>query len=261
MPWARLDDRFPAHKKVRPLSDAAFRLHVSALCWSAENLTDGKIDGSRLRFVSDVRQPKKATVELVAALLWHEIPGGWQINDWHEYNPSREEVLARRKADAEKKRRQRMSLGDRSGDSPPETVRDSPPESTGESASAPAYACESRPKSRPVVGGSLRDGPQLADADEQQDHHEAEQQEQLALTVRTLQPTWQLGKIREAIVGARLRAGLHRATTALLVVAVAPDSQSPRRVLSDGYWWDEHDSRYAEALLSPRLTEVFEAAS
>jgi hypothetical protein len=43
MPWAKFDDRYPWHRKVRPLSDAAFRLDVSAICWCAENLTDGVI--------------------------------------------------------------------------------------------------------------------------------------------------------------------------------------------------------------------------
>ena len=40
MPWAKFDDRYPWHRKVRGLSDAAFRMDVSAVCWCAENLTD-----------------------------------------------------------------------------------------------------------------------------------------------------------------------------------------------------------------------------
>ena len=37
MPWANFDDQFPKHPKVLPLSDAAFRLHVSGvtvICYS-----------------------------------------------------------------------------------------------------------------------------------------------------------------------------------------------------------------------------------
>ncbi|WP_255254292.1 hypothetical protein [Streptomyces albidoflavus] len=38
MPWVRVDDRFPSHRKVALLSDRAFRLYVAALCWCSENL-------------------------------------------------------------------------------------------------------------------------------------------------------------------------------------------------------------------------------
>lgn len=134
MPWARLDDRFPVNAKVRPLTDAAFRLHVSALCWTAENLTDGHIENVRLRYVSDVRQPARSVRELVGAGLWLETAGGWHINDWHEYNPSREEVVTKRKADAEKKRKQRLrNLGLSPGDEPGDSQRDTPGDSLGES--------------------------------------------------------------------------------------------------------------------------------
>ena len=41
MSWAKLDDRFPDNKKVAGLSNSAFRLHVTALCYAADQLTDG----------------------------------------------------------------------------------------------------------------------------------------------------------------------------------------------------------------------------
>ncbi|MFJ6566260.1 hypothetical protein ACIQNU_02480 [Streptomyces sp. NPDC091292] len=100
MPWVKLDDRFPSHRKVALLSDRAFRLHVSALCWCAENLTDGCIAERELPLVAKVRAVKVTAKQLEDAGLWDRVDDGWQIHDYLEYNPSREQVLAERKRNA-----------------------------------------------------------------------------------------------------------------------------------------------------------------
>lgn len=157
MTWARFEDRFPWHRKVRGLSDSAFRLHVSAVCWSNEHLTDGHLPGDDLPLLSDVRKPEPAAAELVRKTLWLAIETGWQINDFLVYNESRATILARREADAERKRRGREgrtpkgvqpdSAPDTSADSPPESVRPDParPEPTQEPPATQEVAA-SRPK-------------------------------------------------------------------------------------------------------------------
>jgi hypothetical protein len=104
MPWVRLDDRFPSHRKVRLLSDSAFRLYVSAICWSAENLTDGVIKTAELRLVADVRAARKRTEELVNCGLWQPIdgtgyrisPGFFAVDREPRYEPGqRERIYAR----------------------------------------------------------------------------------------------------------------------------------------------------------------------
>ncbi|WP_051338599.1 hypothetical protein [Streptomyces flavidovirens] len=100
MPWVRLDDRFPSHRKVALLSDRAFRLYVSALCWSSENLTEGKILDRELTLVARVRNTKSAATELEAAKLWDRVDDGWMIHDFLEYNPDRAKVKADREANA-----------------------------------------------------------------------------------------------------------------------------------------------------------------
>lgn len=100
MPWVRLDDRFPSHRKVALLSDRAFRLYVSALCWCSENLTEGKILDRELTVVARVRSTKAAARELEDAQLWERLPDGWQIHDYLEYNPDRAKVKAGREANA-----------------------------------------------------------------------------------------------------------------------------------------------------------------
>lgn len=100
MPWVRLDDRFPSHRKVALLSDRAFRLHVSALCWASENLTEGKILDRELSVIARVRGAKTAAKELETAGLWDRADDGWQIHDYLEYNPDRARVQAEREANA-----------------------------------------------------------------------------------------------------------------------------------------------------------------
>jgi hypothetical protein len=100
MPWVRLDDRFPSHRKVALLTDRAFRLYVSALCWSSENLTEGRILDRELSLVARVRGAKTAAKELENARLWDRVEGGWDIHDYLEYNPDRARVQAEREANA-----------------------------------------------------------------------------------------------------------------------------------------------------------------
>lgn len=100
MPWVKLDDRFPSHRKISLLSDRAFRLYVSALCWSSENLTEGLIRDRELSVVARIRGLKGAARELEEAQLWDRVDGGWQIHDFLEYNPDRAKVKAERDANA-----------------------------------------------------------------------------------------------------------------------------------------------------------------
>lgn len=100
MPWVRLDDRFPSHRKVALLSDRAFRLYVSALCWSAENLTEGRVTDRELPLIARVRGPKAVANELETAGLWDRDGDGWAIHDYLEYNPSRDRVKEERAANA-----------------------------------------------------------------------------------------------------------------------------------------------------------------
>lgn len=108
MPWVKLDDRFPSHRKVALLSDRAFRLHVSAICWCAENLTDGRIVDRELPLVAHIRGIKATAKQLEEAGVWDRTDDGWVIHDYLDYNPSREQVLLDRKKNAERQERWRQ---------------------------------------------------------------------------------------------------------------------------------------------------------
>src|SRR6266516_3968709 len=108
MPWVRFDDQFTIHRKVDGLSDAAFRLHTSAIFWSARNLTDGFVSREDLDGVSArVRTPGRFAAECVRRGVWHlgdedctsaKCPAdggdgdGWVIHDYWEFQPSKEQV-------------------------------------------------------------------------------------------------------------------------------------------------------------------------
>ncbi len=108
MTWARLDDQFPDHPKVDPLSDLAFRIHVAAICHSARYLTDGFIAQERVSRLAPRYKPA-AVSELEAAKLWEVVAGGWHIHDYTDFNPSAEEVARTREADRLRKARQRAT--------------------------------------------------------------------------------------------------------------------------------------------------------
>lgn len=93
MSWVRLDDQFPDHPKVAGLSNEAFCLHVTAMCWTAKQQTDGKLPSIVLRRLAwRCQDPATAATELEMAGVWDKTPEGWEIHDFLDYNPTKEQV-------------------------------------------------------------------------------------------------------------------------------------------------------------------------
>lgn len=106
MTWAKLDDLFPQHRKVRRLSDGAFRVHVTAICACAHDLTDGYLTVEDVEDLSGLKDPLVHVPELVSRGLWDpDEADGWLIHDYLDYNPSAEKVKGEREAKAERQRR------------------------------------------------------------------------------------------------------------------------------------------------------------
>jgi hypothetical protein len=102
--WVKLDDGFPDNPKVDALSCPAFRLYVSGLCHAARVLTDGFVDSRRVhRLVPNYEASH--TAELVDAGLWMTVDGGWMVNDYLKYNPSKAKVEQDRERSAERKKK------------------------------------------------------------------------------------------------------------------------------------------------------------
>jgi hypothetical protein len=108
MTWVRVDDQLHAHPKIRAAwrtEPAALGLHLLALSYASAYLTDGRIDPEFVRLQIPARAKReRALTALVDAGLWETNGAGWTIHDYLDFNDSRDRVLARRRADAARKR-------------------------------------------------------------------------------------------------------------------------------------------------------------
>jgi len=97
--WAKLDDKFPRHPKVRQCSVEARWLFIVGVCHAAEYLTDGFLRSSDVvGLTAELRRPKVAIQQLVKVGLWEKRRGGYTIHDFLQYNPSRRQVETERTA-------------------------------------------------------------------------------------------------------------------------------------------------------------------
>jgi hypothetical protein len=139
MPWFNVDDGFAFHRKAVRAGNSALGLWVRAGSWCAQQLTDGFVPEEMVEVLGTASQAQR----LVAAGLWSKVEDGYVFHEWTDSgrNPSRSEVLLRRKKEAEKKARAREAKSTKTQanlDSPqgtasghpgglPEGVRSTPP--------------------------------------------------------------------------------------------------------------------------------------
>lgn len=117
MPFFVVDDGAHSHPKMMRATNAAVGLWVRVGSYVAQHLTDGHVPGVVAKSYGSAPQVKK----LLAVGLWHEHghdcprcppvrTGDYYMHDYRESgNPSRAEVLARRKRAADKKAKQRAA--------------------------------------------------------------------------------------------------------------------------------------------------------
>lgn len=90
MPWVRLDSTFPHNRKVLALIEErkhrAVNVYVFGLAYAGHQATDGFIPAYALPVIHATRADAKALVDVG---LWHEFDNGWLVNDWDEYQPSK----------------------------------------------------------------------------------------------------------------------------------------------------------------------------
>jgi hypothetical protein len=109
MTWLKTDDRFPEHRKVRRLTDSAYRLHHTAMCACAKDETDGFVTAADIADMEHGTRLAKHIPALVGAGLWEVVPGGWLVHDFLHYNPSHEQLIAKRANDRERQARSRKT--------------------------------------------------------------------------------------------------------------------------------------------------------
>lgn len=111
MTWLRIDDGFVDHERVEPLTDKAFRLHVTGMCLCARKLTDGKLTPKDVQVCLSVSGANRRTLLLlIEAGLWIPEGSSYSIRDYLDYNPSAEKVRADRKRAAERMKNVRANV-------------------------------------------------------------------------------------------------------------------------------------------------------
>lgn len=104
MAWARLDDQFFFNPKVIGAGRDGRDCYIASLTYSTGQLTDGLVPEGVLPLLgamAGVTDIEGAADALVRAGLWEPCEGGYRIHDFHDYNPSAEQVRAVREARAE----------------------------------------------------------------------------------------------------------------------------------------------------------------
>ena len=107
MPFLSLDEGFADNPKVWPLSDAAFRLHVSGMLLCSRLRTDGFVPADRVRGLVPRFRPT-ALIELLDANRWaavgiDKLIVSYEIRNYLDWNLSAAQIQERREKAAKRK--------------------------------------------------------------------------------------------------------------------------------------------------------------
>lgn len=115
MGWFRLDDGFGDHPKIIEVGNPGAGLYARCGAWCAKHLTDGYIPEAMGRSWG---HPRTAQALEISG-LWVPVHGGWQMHDYLDYNPSREDAEADKKAAAQRQKAYRERIKGGSQRTPP----------------------------------------------------------------------------------------------------------------------------------------------
>lgn len=198
MGWVRVDDAFYDHGKFQHAGPLGVAQWLAGLAWANRNLSDGFVPVSASRRLLDWdgvawqmwsngifgsgedAEADKVSEHLVACGLWEEVPGGYMIHDYHDYQPSAEKIKADRAKNAAKQAEWRASQAAASGgsrnesrnsvtngvvtDAPNPNPNPNPTEEVSENLPQPAAAARAKPRKRRRSKPDLTDMRPLIDA-------------------------------------------------------------------------------------------------
>ncbi|MFZ5863004.1 MAG: hypothetical protein ACOYXR_09220 [Nitrospirota bacterium] len=97
MSWAKLDDQFFVNRKARAAGLEGRSLFLASVCYCAMQQNDGCFPVGDLEVVAAMAGvPQDIAERLVTIGLWHATEGGYEVHEYLKYNPSREQVVARK---------------------------------------------------------------------------------------------------------------------------------------------------------------------
>lgn len=162
MPWARLDDGYLTHPKVLAADQSAVMLHLASISYCSRELTDGFIASGALPLVAvlgKIVEPGAAVEQLVTLRLWDVAEGGWWVHDYLDYNPSREQVMARREANARRQGRFRAERTSQKRNAVTNTVSNGPGNGRVTPAPDPVPVPVPLPEESPAPRARAREAP------------------------------------------------------------------------------------------------------
>jgi len=166
MTWFRIDDGFHSHPKVLRAGNTALGLWTRCGAWSSHYLTDGFIPVT----IAQSFGSRADASALVTAGLWVKTDGGYRMHDFHDHNPTADEVREKRQVRADAGRRGGIASG---------IARRTKPEPNGEANASPPDEANGNPvPTRPeevltsssVINGSRVPG--VTDDDDDQRFYE-----------------------------------------------------------------------------------------
>lgn len=99
LPWVRLDTGLPDHPKMLALlggkKHRAAVAYMFGLAYSGRHELDGFIPEAALPFIHATKADALALCEVG---FWHARQGGYEINDWADYQPSSDETAKRKES-------------------------------------------------------------------------------------------------------------------------------------------------------------------
>jgi len=110
MRWVKLDSGFFLHPKALAAGRDGRDVFLAALCWSAQQMTDGVVPAHTLPMIGafcGVADVDAAATKLVDVGLWNNHVYGWEIHGFLEWQESREEREEWLEAERKRKRQAR----------------------------------------------------------------------------------------------------------------------------------------------------------
>jgi len=95
--WSRLDANFATNHKTIALmgsrtGEHALLVYLFSHGYTASHGMDGFIPAGAIGLFHGTTRDARLLVEIG---LWAEVEGGWNVHDWHDYQPSSEEAKVR----------------------------------------------------------------------------------------------------------------------------------------------------------------------
>lgn len=118
MPWVKIDDHFDEHPKLAAVGPLSWGMWLAGIAYCNRNLTDGFIPRNKAHALCSFEyidtegriwelgracgmsgediDSEWVIGTLVDGDLWEQVPGGYRIHDYEDYQPTKAQVLAER---------------------------------------------------------------------------------------------------------------------------------------------------------------------